>query len=486
MLPELDLRAPFGLFIGGEWQKPVEGRTFETVCAATGDVVATVAEATEPDVDRAARAAHEAFQTTWADTTAEERYDALMGLALAIRREADRIADIEVVDAASTLRTMRQDVRRAIQEIESYAGFARQLRGKTVNLDPDLVVMTLREPYGVVAQVIPFNHPFGFAARALAISVATGNTVILKPSEYTPLTTLELAEIARDLFPPGVVNVLTGFGPSCGAPLIEHELVGKVHFRGSLPTGNQVRIKCAERGIPCSLELGGKNPFIVYPDVDIKKTVAGAVKGLNLGHQGQSCQSATRLLVHDSIYDEFRDLLVEQFGNVNPGLPWDPSTDMGAIVSRPQYDRILDYIRSGVEQGARLLVGGGPWKQPGLENGLFIEPTIFEVDDPTIRIATEEIFGPVVCLMRWQDEDEMFAVANSLDFGLTASVWSQDVSTVYRAARRLQAGTVWINQHTIGTPGVPRGHWKRSGVGQERILEEIESYTQEKTIMLRL
>ena len=491
MRPQLDLRAPSErLFIGGEWTTARSGGSFDSVCSATGEVIAPVAEATAPDVDLAVQAAHGAF-STWSQTTTAERYDALMSMASRLRSQLDRLTLIEVVDVGATISRMKGSVGRAVDTFETYAGWARHLRGSTTAVGPTQLAMTLREPLGVVAQIIPFNVPLLFAARAIATSLVTGNTVVLKPSEYTPLTALELAELTRDVLPAGTVNVLTGYGESCGVPLVAHDMVRKVHFRGSMSTGRQVRMACAARDIPCSLELGGKNPLVVYPDADIPAAVRGAIRGLNLNNQGQSCGSPTRLLVHDDVYDEFRERLVAGFADVRVGLPWDSTAQMGSIVSGPQYNRVLSYLDGGTRSdGCRLLIGGGPIDRSGRPDlpaaGLFIEPTVFEVADPTLPIATEEVFGPVTCLFRWNDESEMLRLVNGLDYGLTASVWTHDLTTAHRTARRVQAGTVWINQHGVSPAGVPRGGWKASGVGKEGAIEEIESYTQEKTVIVHL
>ena len=483
MTPELDLRAPCRVFIGGEWVTTAEGLTFDSICAANGEVIAVVPDATEPDVDRAMRAAHEAYQSTWADTTAEERYELLMELADRIMEEEERLSMIEVVDSGAAL---GGDVETAALFLRMYAGFARQLNGKTVNLDPDRLTFTIREPFGVVSHLVPFNRPIRFVAHGVGVALAAGNTVVLKPSEYTPLSALEFAEIARQVLPPGVLNILTGHGSTCGAYMVTHPLVNKVHFRGSVLTGRRVAAICAERSIPYTIELGGKNPFIVYPDADISAAASGAVRALNLGFQGQSCSSATRLFVHEDIYDEFRDLVVKGFEQIRVGLPWDPGADTGAIVSRQQYERVLGYIQSGIEQGAKVLTGGGAVKDPELADGYFIQPTVFETDDPTIKIATEEIFGPVTTLLRWSDEEEVLRLANSVEHGHSGSIWTSDVTRAHRVSRKLDVGVVWINDHLPRPDGMPFGPRKASGVGKEHSIDEIDWYTQEKTVMVNL
>lgn len=486
MTPEIDLRAPGGVLIGGEWVETVEGKTLDVFCSATGERLGQVADATAPDVDRAVRAARQAFEDHWAWSTADERYEVLMAMADRIEEHEDRLKMIEFVDSGSTWRSMGAHVESATTFLRMYAGFARQLTGKTVALDPNRLTYTIREPYGVVGHLVPFNSPLRFVAHGVGVALAAGNTVVLKPSEYTPLTALEFGELIRDIVPPGVVNIVTGYGPTCGGPIVDHPQVNKIHFRGSVPTGRMVGAACARRSVPYTLELGGKNPFIVFPDADIEAAASGAVRALNMGFQGQSCSSATRLLVHDEVYDEFRDLLVKKFEQVKVGLPWNPDTDMGAIVSRPQYDRVLGYIQAGLDEGARVLTGGGPVVDPALDSGLYIQPTIFEVDDPTSTIFMEEIFGPVTCLYRWSDERDAIRVANSVEYGHSGSVWTRDFPKAQYVAARLDVGVVWINDHLPRPDGMPFGARKASGIGKEHAIDEINDYSQEKTVMVNV
>ncbi len=483
--PPLALEAPAGVLINGEWGPTAESRSYDVVCPATGDVVASVAQATAADADRAVRAAHEAFPA-WSKTTTEQRYDALMALADRIDAARERLTIIEVVDTGSTISRMRNDVVASARLLRMYAGMTRELRGSTIPVGPGMLAYTQRQPFGPVAHIIPFNHPLMFAAQAIGGALAAGNTIVLKPSEHTPLTTRELAELARDLFPSGVINLLTGFGPEVGQPVVEHPFVRKVFFRGSVPTGRLVATSCAARGVPFEMELGGKNPFIVFPDADLASAAKGAVAGLNLGHQGQSCGSATRLMVHDDVYDDFKVAILEAFSKIRVGLPWDPEVEMGAVVSSSQYERVLGYMRQAEGPGSRLLLGGGPHEDPSLEGGFFLQPTVVEVDDPAIPIASEEIFGPVTSLLRWSSEADVVALANSLDYGLTSSVWTNALSTAHRVATMLEAGMVWVNQHGPRPTGVPIGGWKASGSGKELAFEEMDGYTHEKTVLVKV
>lgn len=484
--PALERRGDDLLFVDGRWSPAASRRTFEVSCPATGESIAQVSRADADDVDLAVRAAHRAYEETWRETPPADRAAMLHALADRLAADADRLALIDVVDNGSTVRRMRADVDTGVQLIRTYAGFVGTITGRTIPIDSHTLNYTVREPYGVAGVIVPFNHPFMFAAQMVGSALASGNTLVLKPSELTPLTALEIAKAAEDLLPPGVLNILTGFGEECGAPVVRHPLVRKVHFKGSVPTGRRVMEMCAAGIKPVSLELGGKAPFVVYPDVDVDVAVQGAVRGMNLVHQGQSCGSATRLLVHDDIYDAFRAGLVEAFESLRPGAPWDAGADMGCMVSRTQYDKVLAHIAKGVDDGARLLTGGGPVTDASLPGDLYIQPTAFECDDMSPIVARDEIFGPVTCLFRWDDEERMLAMANDTEYGLTASVWTHDLGTAHRVVSRLQAGYVWVNGHGRRPVGSPFGGYKQSGIGKERAQDEFNSYTQEKSVLVAL
>ena len=463
-----------------------DGDTLEAWCPATGELIATLPSAGPADVDAAVLAASAAFTSTWCDTSPKQRADLLFELADRLERDSERLALIDVVDNGSTMRKMRSDVAAGVNMMRTYAGLIPTIGGRTIPLDADTFNYTVREPWGVVGVMMPFNHPFMFAAQVVGSVLAAGNTLVFKPSELTSLSTLEVAKVAEDLLPPGVVNVLVGSGVGAGAPLVRHPMVDKVHFKGSLPTGRLVLAGGADTIKPVTLEMGGKNPFIVYPDADLDRAVEGAVIGMNFVHQGQSCGSSTRIFVHADLYDAFRDRLVARVESLSPGLPWDEQADMGSIVSRLQYDRVLRLIGEAVEDGATLLTGGSTVDREDLRDGLYIEPTVFEGASHDSTLVQEEIFGPVTCLFRWDDEEEVIRLANDVIYGLTASVWTRDLDTAHRTARRLQAGLVWINDHNRRPALTPFGGYKQSGIGKERAMDELQTYTHEKSVLLAM
>jgi betaine-aldehyde dehydrogenase len=347
------------------------------------------------------------------------------------------------------------------------------------------VAMTTREPYGVVGRIVPFNHPFKFATGKSAAPLMAGNAVVVKPAEHTSLSALRLAALTEDILPPGVFNVVTGTGPACGAALVAHPGVPRVAFTGSVPTGRAVLRAAAEHIKHTTLELGGKNPMIVFPDADPARAARGAVAGMNLRRtMGQSCQSNSRVLVHADVKDAFLAELIDLVEALRVGDPRDEGTDLGPLAFREHHERVIAYVRAGLDDGATLLTGGG--RPDGLSQGFYLEPTVFGDVRPGMRIAREEIFGPVMAVIEWRDEREMVEIANGVEYGLTANVWTDDLRNAHRTARLLQAGLVWINGDGRKPVGTPFGGFKHSGLGTEGSLEELLSYTRLKSVVINL
>jgi acyl-CoA reductase-like NAD-dependent aldehyde dehydrogenase len=363
---------------------------------------------------------------------------------------------------------------------------ALQLRGDTIPTGHDRLNYTLHEPFGVVGRIVPFNHPLMFAAGRLGAPLIAGNTVIMKPSEHTSLSALRLGQLIRDIVPPGVVNILTGYGSEAGDALVADPAVRRIAFIGSVPVGRAIQRRAAAHAIKTvTLELGGKNPIVVFEDADLDAAVDGAVRGMNFTWQGQSCGSTSRLLVHESIQDELVGRLAERLEAMRSGSPADEATETGAIVNRGQYEKVLDYVRIGREEGARVVAGGHALDTGEYSRGLFVRPTLFDGVRPESRLAQEEIFGPVLAAMPFETYDEALLIANGVSYGLSASVFTRDLATAHRFARDVQAGYVWVNDASVHFPGTDFGGVKDSGVGREEGFGELLSYTQAKNVNVR-
>jgi betaine-aldehyde dehydrogenase len=473
------------LFYDGSWHESVSGRRFEVRNPANGDSLGEVSEAGPEDADEAVRAACRAF-ALWRRVPPLERAAKLRETARRLRANVAELALLDAADCGNPVRAMAGDVNVAATFLDYYAGLVTEVKGETVPMGPGVVNYTVREPLGVVVRIVPFNHPLMFAAMKIAAPLATGNAVILKPPEQAPLSALRLAELVEDLYPPGVVNVLNG-GKTLGAALSAHPLVRKVAVIGSVPTGRAVMRSGAETVKQLTLELGGKNALIAYPDADPVKVAAGAVFGMNLSWTaGQSCGATSRVFLHSRIYDETLRRIVDAVSRIHPSIPTDDDCEMGCLVSREQYEKVVDYIRSGTEEGAHLMCGGGEPADPRLKRGTFIEPAVLADVRQSMRVAREESFGPVMCVLRWEDEEEMFAAVNSVEQGLTASIWTRDLAAAHHAAARVEAGYVWINASSSHFLGVPFGGYKQSGFGREECFEELLSYTQVKNVHVKL
>lgn len=472
------------LYYGGKWQKPAKGDSFEVFSPGSGISLGQVADAGASDVDAVARAAAAAFPE-WRETPPLERARILREIAALVRENARELAMIDALDCGNPVEAMIADASIAATQLQMFAGLVTELKGHSVPMGPGRLNVTVREPVGVVARISPFNHPFMFAAAKIAAPLAAGNTVIVKPPEQAPLSALRLAELIGDLLPPGVFNVLTGSSREVGAGLVAHPLVNSVALIGSVGAGQAVMRGAAEGLKPVLLELGGKNALVACADADPDAVASAMVAGMNFAWCGQSCGSTSRALLHEDIHDAVLALLPKKLAQFTPGLPELSSTTMGALASQAQFDRTMHYIEVAKADGATLFAGGGRPLDPALAEGFFVEPTVFTDVKPDMRIAREEVFGPVLSVLRWQDEAKMLADVNGVELGLTSSIWTRDISRAMRLASRIEAGFVWINEVSKHFPGAPFGGRKLSGLGREECLEELLHFTELKNIHIK-
>jgi acyl-CoA reductase-like NAD-dependent aldehyde dehydrogenase len=459
------------------------GRTYADSSPWTEDVIAEVPDADEQDVVAAVDAAREAA-AGWRRTPVRERARLVEQLADAIEERAQDFAVLDAIDGGAPVREMSSDVRVAVGSLRMFAGLALELKGTTIPASENLHY-TVREPYGVAARIVPFNHPFMFAASKIAAPLVAGNATVLKPPEVAPLSALLLGELAAEILPPGVLSILVGDGPAVPRAIVRHPAVRRIGFIGSEPTGRAIQRDAADAGVKeVTLELGGKNALIACPDTDPLLVARGAVDGMNFTWSGQSCGSTSRLLVHESLADEVVAEVVRLLQGRRIASPLDPTSEQGTVISRQHYDRILGHIAMARAEGAEVLAGGGP--PPGIERGLFVAPTVLGSVAAGSRIAREEVFGPVLSVIRWKDESDVVAMANSVDYGLTAAVWTDDVRRAHRMAQELEVGYVWINGTSRHFPGVPFGGVKGSGIGREESIEELLGYTTVKAVNVML
>ena len=482
--PVLVLPAHRGVYRGGRWHDPISGRVAPTLNPSTGAALADVAVASAQDVDAAVADAQRGF-AEWKAVAPLERARILRQAAAILRGNADELALIDAANCGNPVHEMVRDAQVAAAQLDFFAGLVTEMKGASIPMGPDAVNFSVREPLGVVARIFPFNHPFMFAAGKSAAPLAAGNAVIVKPPDQAPLSSLRLAELVDGLFPAGVFNVLPG-DRDTGAALAAHRGVAMVALIGSVPAGRAVMRAASDTVKPLLLELGGKNALIAYPDADPDEVAGGAVGGMNFTWCGQSCGSTSRAFVHRAIYDAVIERVKARVAAFKPGLATDPATTMGAIVSAAQLERVQGYIASARDEGARLVYGGNRPSDPALQGGFFVEPTVFCDVTPSMRIAREEIFGPVLAIMPWSDEAEMLRQVNAVDYGLTCSIWTRDLDTALRTAGSVQAGYVWINEVGRHFLGAPFGGVKQSGLGREECLAELLAFTQEKNIHVRL
>ena len=475
---------PGKLFIDGKWVDSVSGKTFDTLNPATEEVITSIAEGDSADIDLAVTAARKAFEDgPWGKTDARERGRILLRVMDLIEKNKDELALLETLDNGKPIsETTNADLPLVIDCLLYYAGWADKIHGETIPVRGEFFNYTLREPVGVVGQIIPWNFPLLMAAWKIAPAIACGNTVVLKPAEQTPLTALRLGEICQEAgLPDGVLNIVPGYGPTAGAALAEHMDVDKIAFTGEYTTGRIIMQAASKNLKRVSLELGGKSPNIVFADSDIDSAVAGAMTGIFF-NQGEVCCAGSRLFLERSIHDEFVDKLSSRASSLSVGNPEDAGTQMGAQVSKEQFDKILGYIDTGKQEGAKLVTGG---ERCG-EKGYFIRPTIFDAVDNNMKIAREEIFGPVVSAITFDDVDDMVMQSNRSVYGLAAAVWTRDIKKAHRLARDLKAGTIWINTYNSFDAASPFGGFKQSGFGRELGIHALELYTQVKSVWINL
>jgi betaine-aldehyde dehydrogenase len=475
----------YQMFIDGEFVPAASGKTFDVMNPATGEVMAKVADASDADVDRAVKAARRAFDEPWRDVTAQERGRVLFRLADAVRKELPRLAEIETLNSGKPLAESEYDLTDVATCFEYYGGLATKLHGEALNVPDNALSLAVREPLGVAGQIIPWNYPLLMAAWKLAPALCAGCTMVIKPAEQTPLTLLELARSFEACgVPKGVVNIITGFGESAGAPIVAHPLVDKIAFTGSLEVGKRIMRAASETLKKVSLELGGKSPNIFFADSDFEAAVDGALFGVFV-NQGEVCSAGSRVLIERPIYKKMLDAMVAKAKTIKIGPGMDRANKMGPLVSHEQMERVAHYQDVGRRE-AKVAVGGGRPKDPALAKGYFVEPTIFYDVDNSAKIAREEIFGPVMSVIPFDSEAEALKIANDTPYGLAAAVWSRDIFKCLRMVKRIQAGIVWVNHMQPTYVEAPWGGYKMSGIGRELGPWGAEEYLQVKQIHINL
>jgi len=476
------------MYVDGKFVNAASGKTFPVYNPATGDVMAHVPEAESEDVDRAVRAARRAFdEGPWSKMTPSQRGRTITKLADLLEQNLEEFAELESMDNGKPLSVARvADVPLAVDLFRYMAGWSTKIMGHTfpISFPGEYLTYTLREPIGVVGQIIPWNFPLLMAAWKLGPALAAGNTIVLKLAEQTPLTGLRLAELIHEAgFPEGVVNVLTGYGEGAGAPLAAHDLVDKIAFTGSTEVGRLIVHAAAGNLKKVTLELGGKSPAIIFPDADLERAIPGTASAIFFNH-GQCCCAGSRLFAHESIFDRVVEGVSDIASKIRVGSGLDPNTQMGPLVSEEQFQKVTDYIESGLSEGAKATAGG----KKAADKGYFVQPTVLTKTNPEMKVIREEIFGPVVCAIPYNDSDldRIAKEANDTPYGLAASIWTRDISIANKMAKRIRSGTVWINCHNVFDAALPFGGYKQSGWGREMGAEVLNNYTEVKAVTTAL
>jgi aldehyde dehydrogenase (NAD+) len=478
----------YQLFIDGQWVDAESGKTFTTPNPATGENLAEVSEADKADIDKAVSAARRAFEGKWSKMSARDRGRILYKLSKLIEEHSSELAALETADNGKPIKESTYvDLPQVAENFEYFAGWATKIEGETIPVPGQMFNYTLREPVGVCGQIIPWNFPLLMAAWKLAPALASGNTVVLKPAEQTPVTAMELGKLIQEAgFPEGVVNIVPGYGETAGAALAAHPGIDKIAFTGSTEVGKLIAKAAAENLTKVSLELGGKAPNIVFADADMDQAVSGAMMGIFF-NQGQVCCAGSRLFVEEKVKDEFLEKLKEKASRINVGDPMDKATHMGPQVSQEQLSRIKSYVDVAQKEGATMLAGGASPKLEGaFQKGYFFQPTIFSDVNNKMRVAQEEIFGPVVSVITFRDEDDLIKQANDTIYGLSAGIWTRDITRAHRFAKEIKAGVIWINTFNMFNAASPFGGFKQSGYGREMGKHALEMYTHVKSVWVDL
>lgn len=475
----------YKLFINGTWVDASDGATLDTYCPANGEKLATIADASQEDVDRAVDDAWKAFEA-WRKSTKGDRAIILNRIADVIEEHAEHLAMVETLDNGKPIRETRAiDIALAIDHYRYFAGAILADTGETDMLDNDMLSLVLNEPLGVVGQIVPWNFPFLMAAWKLAPVLAAGDCTIFKPSSSTSLSILELARLLEDIIPPGVFNVITGRGSKSGQYILDNKRISKLAFTGSTEIGRDVARAAAERLIPATLELGGKSANIVFPDAKWDMVLDGIQLGI-LFNQGQVCCAGSRIFVHEDIYDKFVQDATSVFNKVKVGLPWEDDTQMGSQIDKRQMEQILEYVEIAKKEGGRVLCGGEQITEGELAKGAFMKPTLIEVPNNSCRVAQEEIFGPVAVVITFKDEQEVINMANDSAFGLGGAVWTRDINRAFRVSQGVETGRMWVNTYNQIPSGAPFGGYKESGIGRETHKVILQQYSQTKNIIVNL
>ena len=484
-MKKVNLKKQYGLFIDGEWKNSSDGEVFKSYSPATGEMLAEISEATKEDVDSAVKAARKALPE-WAKTSPIERQNLLLKIADIIDANTEHLAMVETLDNGKPIReTMTVDVPMSSDHFRYFAGVIRAEEGTATMLDDNTMSLVVKEPIGVVGQIIPWNFPFLMAAWKIAPALAAGNTIVLKPSSHTSLSLLELVELIKDVLPKGVLNVVTGAGSKSGQYLLEHNGIDKLAFTGSTKVGYNVYKAACEKLIPATLELGGKSANMIFDDCDIDQAVEGVQIGI-LFNQGQVCCAGSRVFVQEGIYDEFLSRLKKAFEMVKIGNPLDMDTQLGSAIYEKQMEKVLNYIKVGQDEGCKLITGGERYTENGCEKGFFVKPTILTASSNNERVCREEIFGPVVVVQKFKTADEVIKLANDSEYGLGGGVFTTNLNTAMKVSRGVHTGRVWVNTYNDIPAGAPFGGYKRSGIGRETHKVIMNAYSQTKNIIINL